>query len=430
MSAGSDPVTVNKNDTQEDSIPQHKSVDIQSSNIDDCVENKKSNDKKLKQKQRDVCKSSHLDNENAFSNDDSKRKRSRRSYNCGPCKKHKIKCDMSTPCGNCVKYNRTEDCFESPPNPPTYQQFLIQQQRRRKYLEKKDKKHVPSDSNNTEPTLVERYNLKDNQVYQKDSNSNMVTPFSNQSDFAFLEHSQQNFYPPLQVPSIQMPHVPTPQHTFDVYPIQTQIDQQHQPSQSQQQSQQQQQQISQQLNHPPNIHTHSYPFISQRPIVIPRYHSLDPYILHHPNSSNGATPINYSNQTIYSQPPSSQPPPPPPPYVISQSRLQPGMLIQPLPYGMIHPVVPAPMNQPYIPNNGSFVPGPSFPQVFTPVVSEQLSSSQSYSKEPESQPSSASSKPSSQKVKSENELLLRNNHANSSNSTNTEHGSSFEKTAF
>lgn len=67
----------------------------------------------------------------------SKKKRFRRSYNCGPCKSHKIKCDMKTPCGSCIKYDRINQCLKSPPNPPTYEQYLIKQQRKRKYLEKK-----------------------------------------------------------------------------------------------------------------------------------------------------------------------------------------------------------------------------------------------------------------------------------------------------
>ncbi|GAV30194.1 hypothetical protein PMKS-003703 [Pichia membranifaciens] len=67
----------------------------------------------------------------------SKKKRFRRSYNCGPCKTHKIKCDMRIPCGNCEKYDRRDECLRDPPNPPTYQQYLVKQERKRKYLEKR-----------------------------------------------------------------------------------------------------------------------------------------------------------------------------------------------------------------------------------------------------------------------------------------------------
>lgn len=44
---------------------------------------------------------------------------------------------MKIPCGNCEKYDRREECLRDPPNPPTYQQFLIKQERKRKYLEKR-----------------------------------------------------------------------------------------------------------------------------------------------------------------------------------------------------------------------------------------------------------------------------------------------------
>ncbi len=47
------------------------------------------------------------------------KRRPRRSYNCGPCKKQKIKCDTQTPCGACKRHNRTDQCLASPPNPPS-----------------------------------------------------------------------------------------------------------------------------------------------------------------------------------------------------------------------------------------------------------------------------------------------------------------------
>lgn len=66
-------------------------------------------------------------------------KRARRSYNCGPCKRLKIKCDMKVPCGKCIKYSRTEVCLQNPPNPPTNEQLKLKRKRRLKYLEKKAK---------------------------------------------------------------------------------------------------------------------------------------------------------------------------------------------------------------------------------------------------------------------------------------------------
>ncbi|CDR41342.1 CYFA0S07e00936g1_1 [Cyberlindnera fabianii] len=47
------------------------------------------------------------------------KRRPRRSYNCGPCKKQKIKCDTAIPCGACRRHNRVEQCLASPPNPPS-----------------------------------------------------------------------------------------------------------------------------------------------------------------------------------------------------------------------------------------------------------------------------------------------------------------------
>lgn len=64
-------------------------------------------------------------------------KRFRRSYNCGPCKKHKIKCDTKIPCSNCTKYKREDLCYKEPPNPPSKEQLFITTERRRKYLQKK-----------------------------------------------------------------------------------------------------------------------------------------------------------------------------------------------------------------------------------------------------------------------------------------------------
>lgn len=47
------------------------------------------------------------------------KRRPRRSYNCGPCKRQKIKCDTNIPCGACTRHNRIDQCLASPPNPPS-----------------------------------------------------------------------------------------------------------------------------------------------------------------------------------------------------------------------------------------------------------------------------------------------------------------------
>lgn len=88
------------------------------------------------------------------------KKRNRRSYNCGPCKKHKIKCDMKTPCGNCSKYGREVLCLEEPPNPPTKEQLYLKGERRRKYLQKKASK------------LINQYNSTKNLQEDSTANSN------------------------------------------------------------------------------------------------------------------------------------------------------------------------------------------------------------------------------------------------------------------
>lgn len=53
------------------------------------------------------------------SNTKTAKRRPRRSYNCGPCKRQKIKCDTQIPCGACTRHNRTDQCLAAPPNPPS-----------------------------------------------------------------------------------------------------------------------------------------------------------------------------------------------------------------------------------------------------------------------------------------------------------------------
>ncbi|ODQ47494.1 hypothetical protein PICMEDRAFT_15434 [Pichia membranifaciens NRRL Y-2026] len=204
----------------------------------------------------------------------SKKKRFRRSYNCGPCKTHKIKCDMRIPCGNCEKYDRRDECLKDPPNPPTYQQYLIKQERKRKYLEKRY--HLVSsrqDQTAQEPSKGEaadftakhthlsppqklQYELTSkpyNDVLQQPSNTISPKPSVNRSESfkysqplsnSYGEHDYRvntnplidykNYYQGAGVPTSTNVHQNTPQ-----IPI---FQQQHQQQQQQMQQQQPQQQ--------------------------------------------------------------------------------------------------------------------------------------------------------------------------------------------
>lgn len=57
-------------------------------------------------------------------------RQSRRSYACGPCKQHKVRCDHNLPCGSCIRYGRQDTCRISPPKvsagPATASILLIQ----------------------------------------------------------------------------------------------------------------------------------------------------------------------------------------------------------------------------------------------------------------------------------------------------------------
>ncbi|CCH41781.1 Acetamidase regulatory protein [Wickerhamomyces ciferrii] len=55
----------------------------------------------------------------ATKDSDQPKRRPRRSYNCGPCKRQKIKCDTQIPCAACKRHNRIDQCLASPPNPPS-----------------------------------------------------------------------------------------------------------------------------------------------------------------------------------------------------------------------------------------------------------------------------------------------------------------------
>lgn len=382
MSEESDVVENSKIDNQLNEKKQVNSVDIQTSDYKESTNTSNSNESEL----QDEPTPKHPDSETngTFnSNEDSKKKRSRRSYNCGPCKKHKIKCDMTTPCGNCIKYNRVQECHAKPPNPPTYQQFLIQQQRRRKYLEKKDKKHGSSDCKSTGLNQIDRYKtLEDNQIPSMVSQN--ATPVNQQTHimpyhtYPQQQQQQPRFYPSTPHQMVQ-PQV--------MYPIQQQ--------QVQQPLQQQQQQ------HPQTVHApHSHPFITSRPVLVSQYQSMDPYILYQPNLPNGVPTMNYSNHGMYPHPQLSQPQsqlqpqqpqqqqPPPHHYAIHQHPMHIGMPMQPSNYHfspvIAHPVSPNQMPPSYIPHGGGLPPPlppppgariPSIPQL-SPHISDSRKPSQ------------------------------------------------------
>lgn len=50
---------------------------------------------------------------------DARKRQPRRSYACGPCKTHKIRCDHGSPCSSCVRYCREDACRESPATAPS-----------------------------------------------------------------------------------------------------------------------------------------------------------------------------------------------------------------------------------------------------------------------------------------------------------------------
>lgn len=70
--------------------------------------------------------------------DDSRAPRKRRSYNCGPCRKQKIKCDLQIPCGNCVSHHRETECRANPPNPPTESQLLLKMRKKLRLIQRKN----------------------------------------------------------------------------------------------------------------------------------------------------------------------------------------------------------------------------------------------------------------------------------------------------
>ncbi|KAK6205312.1 uncharacterized protein RJT21DRAFT_81020 [Scheffersomyces amazonensis] len=68
---------------------------------------------------------------------DSKPKRQRRSYSCGPCKLLKIKCDLTIPCTSCQRFKRTDKCLLHPPQPPSQEElYKIKERRKRTNIKK------------------------------------------------------------------------------------------------------------------------------------------------------------------------------------------------------------------------------------------------------------------------------------------------------
>lgn len=59
-------------------------------------------------------------------------RRKRRSYSCGPCKKLKLRCNLSIPCGACEKAKRQKKCMDEPPHPPSQKELQRMADRRRK----------------------------------------------------------------------------------------------------------------------------------------------------------------------------------------------------------------------------------------------------------------------------------------------------------
>jgi hypothetical protein len=103
-----------------------------------------------------------------------KKKRFRRSYNCGPCKRHKIKCDMQIPCGNCLKYNRVDNCKNEPPNPPTKEQYRLKKEKKQKYSKKIDDPKLNVRNKRTLVPKFQMYNIDD--INNLNINPNIIAP--------------------------------------------------------------------------------------------------------------------------------------------------------------------------------------------------------------------------------------------------------------
>lgn len=69
---------------------------------------------------------------------ETKTKRKRRSYSCGPCKLLKIKCDLQVPvCSLCVKFKRHDKCLVDPAHPPSREELTKIQERKKRTIIKK-----------------------------------------------------------------------------------------------------------------------------------------------------------------------------------------------------------------------------------------------------------------------------------------------------
>lgn len=66
------------------------------------------------------------------------RRRTRRSYSCGPCKRFKMKCNMELPCRLCVLAKREQECHLLPPNPPSEEEKNRTARRRLRNLRRQE----------------------------------------------------------------------------------------------------------------------------------------------------------------------------------------------------------------------------------------------------------------------------------------------------
>lgn len=76
--------------------------------------------------------------ENTESPVQEERRRTRRTYSCGPCKRFKMKCNMELPCRLCVQAKREHECMLLPPNPPSEEEKNRTARRRLRNLRRQE----------------------------------------------------------------------------------------------------------------------------------------------------------------------------------------------------------------------------------------------------------------------------------------------------
>ncbi|CAN3365339.1 hypothetical protein DICA0_F24344 [Diutina catenulata] len=125
---------------------------------------------------------------------DTKPKRKRRSYSCGPCKLLKIKCDLQVPvCSSCVKFKRDDKCLSDPAHPPSHEEWAKIQERKKRTTFKR-LKQASSTSPRMQPMLP---SFDPNVVFDKASQpspppvpSQSATPHPSQSPSEPPEYTQ------------------------------------------------------------------------------------------------------------------------------------------------------------------------------------------------------------------------------------------------